>query len=62
MEAKNIENADREYRRAPIYWFAVLEFALKAQDFSTAFFAQRELSKLGVVVHHIGEEGHCREQ
>jgi len=47
--AKN-DNAPRDCRDQPTYWFAVLDIARDRGDFGGAAEAQRQLQRLGVTV------------
>ena len=44
------EPTQREAATCPTAWFAVLERALREQDFETAAKAERKLRRLGVAV------------
>ena len=41
-----------EAKRQPVYWFLVLENAVRSGDHDTAAEAQRELARMGVRVNY----------
>lgn len=43
-------NAPRDHRDQPTYWFAILDIARERSDFARAAEAQRQLRRLGVEV------------